>query len=327
MAKGAFEDMINKKYDTILKTYANKVDLRNYIETVNMRRCDETFFKDEKTQIFYMNKAGHNKFRFQDDYILNDTQTQFIEDFKEYLKFVAGECYDVESVVNFILDLMACYVQGIKTESILFIVGYYGCGKSFLHKLINLLLDKKYQKITKEMLLKYNSKLKGKTCGILEETEENNGKLRDNESVAISANLKDWTDSTFINERKMFNDDFAEFLNTINFVLLGNWTIPETYARRFAYFRMSSEKVGDKTYWRKMYNYLQNDENIYGLYLMLASRDVSKFGMRSQEAYENLDMPCKRNLKKEKISNVQRYLRDLSLNGKNLKGNRKDTVI
>ena len=71
------------------------------------------------------------------------------------------------------------------------------------------------------MLLKYNSKLKGKTCGVLEETEENNGKLRDGESVAISANLKDWTDSTFINERKMFNDEFAEFLNTINFVLLG----------------------------------------------------------------------------------------------------------
>ena len=72
-----------------------------------------------------------------------------------------------------------------------------------------------------------------------------------------------------------------------------------------------------------MYNYLQNEENIYGLYLMLASRDVSKFGMRSQEAYENLDMPCKRNLKKEKISNVQRYLRDLCLNGKDLKGNQK----
>ena len=28
----------------------------------------------------------------------------------------------------------------------------------------------------------------------------------------------------------MFNDEFAEFLNTINFVLLGNWTLPETYA-------------------------------------------------------------------------------------------------
>ena len=126
MAKGAFEDMINKKYDTILKTYANKIDLRNYIETVNMRRCDETFFKDEKTQIHYINKAGHNKFRFQDDYILNETQIQFIEDIKEYLKYVAGECNNVDSVVNYLFDLMACYVQGIKTESILFIVGYYG---------------------------------------------------------------------------------------------------------------------------------------------------------------------------------------------------------
>ena len=124
----------------------------------------------------------------------------------------------------------------------------------------------------------------------------------------------------------MFNDEFAEFLNTINFVLLGNWTIPETYARRFSYFRMSSEKVGAKKYWSKMYNYLQNDENIYGLYLMLARRDVSNFGTRSQEAYENLDMPCKRNLKKEKISNVQRYLRDICLKGEGIKGNRKDIV-
>ena len=44
----------------------------------------------------------------------------------------------------------------------------------------------------------------------------------------------------------MFNDEFAEFLNTINFVLLSNWTLPEAYARRFAYFRMSSQNVGDK---------------------------------------------------------------------------------
>ena len=120
------------------------------------------FLKMKKTQIHYINKAGHNKFRFQEDYELNETQIQFIEDIKEYLKYVAGECDNVDSVVNYLFDLMACYVQGYKTESILFIVGYYGCGKSFLHKLINLLLDKKYQKITKEMLLKYNSKLKGK---------------------------------------------------------------------------------------------------------------------------------------------------------------------
>ena len=130
MTKGGFEDMINKKYDTVLKTYVNKVDLRNYIETVNMRRCDETFYKDEAKNTFYMNKAGHNKFIYQ-MHVLKEKQVFFIKDFENYLKFVAGECECADDVVNYLLDLMACYVQGIKTESILFIVGYYGCGKSF----------------------------------------------------------------------------------------------------------------------------------------------------------------------------------------------------
>ena len=109
---------------------------------------------------------------------------------------VVGDCdLKKEDAKNYILDLLACYVQSKKTESILFLVGMYGSGKSFIHKVIAALLGNMYLKLSKEMILKYNSQLKGKTCGVLEETEENNGYLRDSESKTIASNFKDWTDS------------------------------------------------------------------------------------------------------------------------------------
>ena len=55
-SKTSFEDFINKKYGFILKTYINKIDLRNYIKVIDMKK-EETFYKSSDN--YYMNEGNH----------------------------------------------------------------------------------------------------------------------------------------------------------------------------------------------------------------------------------------------------------------------------
>ena len=143
-SKPSFEDLINKKYGWILKTYINKVDLRNYIKTIDMTKA-ETFYKVGEN--YYMNEGKKAKFKVIQPYVLSEIQKEFIRRFKEYLGVVVGDCdLKKEDAKNYILDLLACFVQSKKTESILFLVGMYGSGKSFIHKVIAALLGNMYLK-------------------------------------------------------------------------------------------------------------------------------------------------------------------------------------
>ena len=125
----------------------------------------------------------------------------------------------------------------------------------------------------------------------------------------------------------MRDDSYKDYLNTINFMLLGNFDIPETHTRKFSYFKISTELVQDKEFWTKMYNNIDKEENIYALYLMLMNRDISDFVKHSQQRYEELRMPCKLALIKDKISNVQKYIKHVCLQGEGFYGMRKDKHV
>ena len=90
--KSVFENEINKKFDKILKIYVNRIDIRNYIETVEPNR-EERFYKDGENR--YINKFEKGKFKLNKEYVLDDDQKDFLKDFEEkFLPSLAGECQE-----------------------------------------------------------------------------------------------------------------------------------------------------------------------------------------------------------------------------------------
>lgn len=194
------------------------------------------------------------------------------EIFLKHLKEVW--CGDDELSYKWFLEYMSVIVRGGRTCAVPIIRGEQGCGKDcFMTDLfMNKLLGKNYCMMTNDpvnqLFGKFNSALLNKSLVVIAEGSYDMEKCYDN--------LKDLVTNAYIRVEKKFADIISA-VNYTNFIISTNkYDIIKGCSknRRIGYWNCSDKYKGNKAYFDKFYEALNDDSAVSAFYNLLLDKEM-----------------------------------------------------
>lgn len=233
----------------------------------------DTFFDDK------INLCPPMKFKVSKNYIEPNRRVM------SKLEYVLGYMKDIlcsgdEDCYNFLLKWVSNVCKGNKNNSCLYLKGMQGIGKSTLfYFLSNHVIGNKLclETGSDPIRTKFNEILGGKLLVCIEELEN----FSKGEWESISSTLKRMITSSNISLQNKCTKSY-ESNNINNYILCSNNdAIKDDDGRRYFILDMSTDRIGDREYFDKLYNGCFNDEVGEAFFNYMVNIDTNNFNPQS----------------------------------------------
>jgi hypothetical protein len=284
-----FIPLTNCSHAMLIDTNEYNIITRQEMEYVYLPRFDEkvkTFykkkFKEVRTPVYKLNKPVKYdnclnlcpQLRPSQPYKTFPKEVQEkVNLFLDYIKEILAK--GVEEVYTYIINWLAYMCQGYKNDSALVLkTSAKGVGKSTLPEMFRqYVLGNKLclQSSSEPLKSKFNQILGGKLLVYFEELET----FGASEWISVSSVLKRQITSSVITLEKKGQEAYQTD-NINNYMLITNHDIGDE-ERRYFVMDISTERIGDKEYWNRLYDNCFNEEVGYALFCYLKEIDVKHF--------------------------------------------------
>ena len=310
-----FEATYIKKCDFLIDTYFNKeldIIYDHIIDPFNYQRIIHK--KTEEGNKYYINDIDPPRFKYNKNHEKNN---KFVETYKDIIKNVI--CRKNENFFEWIWMYFASIIQGFKLQSILYMYGVQGCGKSWTINVLAYMLGKRFIPVCLNDLGQFNMAIYGKVLLNLDETKDNSNIANNSQREALATQFikKITTSYTARLEEKYMKRRECEItcstIITSNHLLIDKRELGS--GRRWAMALCYNEY--DETFWNGMKQYLTNpkayETDYYALFCELMEVDVSNFINNSQNMYSALNLDIKETLIVDSLPNTALYLKSLAI--------------
>ena len=309
-----FEATYIKKCDFLIDTYFNKeldIIYDHIIDPFNYQRIIRKKI-DEKNK-YYINDIDPPRFKYNENHEKNN---KFVETYKDIIKNVI--CRKNDKFFEWVWLYFASIIQGYKLQSVMYIYGVQGCGKSWTINVLAYMLGKRFIPVCLNDLGQFNMGIYGKILLNLDETKDNSNFTSNCQREALATQFikKITTSNTARLEEKYMKRRECEI--TCNTVITSNHLLidkRELAQRRWAMALCYNEY--DEKFWNTMKQYLTNpieyEADYYALFCELMETDVSKFINNSQNMYSALNLEIKETLMADSLPNTALYLKQLAI--------------
>ena len=239
-----------------------------------------------------------------------------MQTYKDIIKNVI--CRKNNKFFEWVWQYFASIIQGYKLQSILYMYGVQGCGKSWTINVLAYMLGKRFIPVCLNDLGQFNMGIYGKILLNLDETKDNSNFSNNSQREALATQFikKITTSNTARLEEKYMKRRECEI--TCNTVITSNHLLidkRELAQRRWAMALCYNEY--DEKFWNTMKQYLTNpteyEADYYALFCELMETDVSKFINNSQNMYSALNLEIKETLMADSLPNTALYLKYLAI--------------
>lgn len=289
----------------IKRSYFNRMqkELANYyfkdfteVKTITYEFNKPTFFEDK------INLCPAMKYEYNEEYEPTEKTQKRLDFFLNYMKEIL--CSNNEECYNFLLLWVSNMLKGNKNTSCLYMKGIQGSGKSTLFNFISnhvIGLPLSLETGSDPIRTKFNEILGGKLLVCIEELEN----FSKAEWESISSTLKRMITSNRITLQNKCTKAY-ESNNLNNYILCSNNdAIKDDDGRRYFILDIATHKVGDRSYYDKLYKDCFNDKVGEAFFHYVYSLDTTDFNPQAFPLTQSkLDSLSKR------LDSVYKFLKD-----------------
>ena len=297
-----FSIMEHKK---VKETYFNRMDKRiakyYFTEFKNLRKIvyelGKGIFPDKK-KLNLAAQFAHDYKPYED---FDDESKEGVQAFLSYIKEILAS--NDQAQYEYLLKWFANMTKGNKNESIIFLKGPQGIGKSTISLFMNTYVlgrDLCLEAGADVLTSKFNSDLGGKLFVYFEELEKQSRADWD----AINTKLKRYTTSDvyIINQK---HESTYQAANINNYLINANYSLNEECGRRYFICDVCCKKRNDLKYFGWLRNLCFNNEVGHAFYCYLMEYNTEKFYSQNFPVTKNkLDAYAKR------LGSVEMFLKD-----------------
>ena len=312
-----FKETYIEKCGDILDIYFKKELDMIYTHTIDPFNYQKIIYKqiDEENR-YYVNDIDPPRFKYNKNHEKNN---KFVQTYKEIIKNVV--CRKNINFFDWVWLLIASLIQGYKFQSILYLYGPQGCGKSWIVSIIAHMLGERFLPVTINSLSsQFNKDIFGRILLNLDETSDNNGSKNATPREKIATDFLKMISTTYNAALEAKYQNKIKCMITCNTIVTSNHLLIDKRelgeGRRWCMAMCYNHY--DDTFWDSVKDYAANPENhekdYYALFCELMEVDVSGFINNCQNMYKALKLDIKELLCSDSLPNTALYLKELAIN-------------